>query len=66
METAGEYNNYRMGDLNIQFMGSYVGEESFSDGGEVFSLHLSRFDMFTIKLSFQAKIYLLIDHSFIN
>ena len=66
LETQGESNNYGIGDLNIQFMGSYVGEGLFFDGGEVNSLYLSRFDMFNIKLSSQARVCLLIDYSLIN
>ena len=31
METEGESNNYGIGDLNIQFMGSYVGQVCFLD-----------------------------------
>ena len=55
METEGESNNYGMVYLNIQFMGSYVGEGLFFDVREVNSLYLSRFDMFNIKIEFSGK-----------
>ena len=55
METEGEYNNCGMVDLNIQFMGSYVGEVFFFDGGEVFSLYLFRFDISNINFEFSSQ-----------
>ena len=55
VETEGESNNYGMGDLNIQFMGSYVGEGLFFDGVKVDSLYLFRFDIFNINFRFSCR-----------
>ena len=66
METEGGYDNYGMGDLDINSWVHILVRGSCFDGQEVGSLYLFRFDIVNIKLSSQARICLLNDYSLIN
>ena len=55
METEGESNNYGMVDLNIQFMGSYVGEVWFLDQERLTLYTFFMFDIFNINFEFSSQ-----------